>query len=267
MARSLLAATLLGLCFGFDVLDVGAPRTGTQTLSEALQVLGYRTLHSGYERWSRAPVCNYLFQNGSLQDALQVLDGYDAAMDEPFHLIYREVMDAFPQAKFVLTVSDPETWYQSYLDFMVEARQRQLKKVVAAGLKVKRAMSLSTEQTELTELTEQKRGGDVCELVRNFGCEFDNPQQTPEIKRRCLAGYNQHNARVQEVIPPDRLLVFNMSDGWPSLTTFLGKAVPEQPFPYVDKFNDANAEQTEAVAFLQQGVGIHRRAAHQRFEL
>jgi hypothetical protein len=38
------------------------------------------------------------------------------------------------------------------------------------------------------------------------------------------------------VIPPERLLVFDVKQGWGPLCAFLGVAVPEGPFPRV---NDA----------------------------
>ena len=39
---------------------------------------------------------------------------------------------------------------------------------------------------------------------------------------------------VQEVIPPERLLVYNWSDGWAPLAHFLGTAIPEDEFPHED---------------------------------
>eukprot|EP00913_Durusdinium_trenchii_P004464 g4143.t1 len=35
-------------------------------------------------------------------------------MDEPFHLLYREVMATFPESKFVYPAVDPEMWFASY---------------------------------------------------------------------------------------------------------------------------------------------------------
>ena len=39
-------------------------------------------------------------------------------MDEPFQLVYEEIMRAFPKTKFVLTISDPERWYESYTELI-----------------------------------------------------------------------------------------------------------------------------------------------------
>ena len=100
----------------FKLLDVGAPRTGTQSFYDAMKILNLNPVHSGYQSEVRPALCEYLFRNGSLDDALGVLDGYDAAMDEPFMLMYEEIMAAFPEAKFVLTISDAESWFDNYVE-------------------------------------------------------------------------------------------------------------------------------------------------------
>ena len=97
----------------FKLLDVGAPRTGTQSFYDAMKILNLNPVHSGYQSEVRPALCEYLFRNGSLDDALGVLDGFDAAMDEPFMLMYEEIMAAFPEAKFVLTISDAESWFDN----------------------------------------------------------------------------------------------------------------------------------------------------------
>ena len=43
-------------------------------------------------------------------------------------------------------------------------------------------------------------------------------------------------AEVKGFVPPDRLLVFDVKEGWPPLCAFLKKPVPNTPFPNV---NDA----------------------------
>eukprot|EP00438_Fugacium_kawagutii_P029626 Skav202669 [mRNA] locus=scaffold1791:449147:449737:+ [translate_table: standard] len=100
----------------FTLLDVGAPRTGTQSMYDAMKILGLNPLHSGYFHEVRDPLCYYLFGNSSLDGALGVLEGFDAAMDEPFMLMYEEIMSAFPESKFLLTISDGESWFNNYAE-------------------------------------------------------------------------------------------------------------------------------------------------------
>lgn len=49
--------------------------------------------------------------------------------------------------------------------------------------------------------------------------------------------YLEHNALVRKVCPPERLLEFKLGSGWEPLCEFLGKEVPEGPYPNV---NDKN---------------------------
>ena len=104
------------VCLSEFVLDVGAPRSGTQSMFEALKQLGLNALWSGYYTQLRWPWCDYLFANGT-RPPFDNLTGFEAAMDEPFHLLYDEVLQAIPDAKFVYTVADPDSWYDQYLEF------------------------------------------------------------------------------------------------------------------------------------------------------
>ncbi|CAK9063209.1 unnamed protein product [Durusdinium trenchii] len=208
----LLVSLLVTLSKGLKLLEVGAPRTGTQSIHAALEILGLKSLHSGHNQSLRIPVCKYLFGNGSLADALSVLDGYDAAMDEPFMLIYEEVMAQIPEAKFLLTISNPESWYSNYVDLVQTDGGGWWFDLIPSYL--------------------QK-----CFDMASWNCSFTQPSE--DTKKQCLENYAAHNARVQQIIPPDRLLVFNFSDGWSSLSHFLQLQIPNvDEFPYVDEASE-----------------------------
>ncbi|CAK9061186.1 unnamed protein product [Durusdinium trenchii] len=206
---ALLGLSLWSLSTGF-LLDVGAPRTGTQSMYDALKLLGFNPLHSGYKLKSRDAVCGYLFGGEPLDDALAVLDGYDAAMDEPFMLIYEEVLAAIPDAKFLLTISDPESWYENYNELV--------------------RLYWDTE-TDLAEGEPSYYA--TCLAMSSWGCKFfSSPFESD--KKTCLDNYQRHIDRVQQVIPAEQLLVYNWSDGWAPLAHFLGVPIPEVEFPHTD---------------------------------
>lgn len=48
--------------------------------------------------------------------------------------------------------------------------------------------------------------------------------------------YEAQIRRVKEIVPEERLLVWNIKDGWEPLCEFLGKPVPDEPIP-VTKFS------------------------------
>lgn len=69
--------------------------------------------------------------------------------------------------------------------------------------------------------------------MRSWGCLFGN--STKKDRDICLQNYERHNQRVQDIVPPERLLVYNWSDGWAPLSHFLDVAIPAEDFPREDK--------------------------------
>ena len=49
-----------------------------------------------------------------------------------------------------------------------------------------------------------------------------------------LAVYNLRTQQVREAIPPERLLVFDVAEGWEPLCRFLNVPVPNTPFPHLN---------------------------------
>ena len=211
-----LLCTLTQLTSSFKVLDVGAPRTGTQSMYDAMKLLGLNPLHTGYVLRARPVLCEYLFRNGSLDEALGLFQGFDAAMDEPVMLMYEEIMAAFPEAKFLLTISDAESWFDNYLELIHSMMKVQDLKVM---------MTNSSQQHHYVP--------SECTAMTSWGCNF-NGSPTAEQKAQCLQNYDRHIQRVQQTIPPHRLLVYNWSDGWAPLAHFLETAIPEEDFPNSD---------------------------------
>ena len=48
----------------FTLLDVGPPRTGTQSIHNAMKILGLKPLHTGYKLSVRHALCGPLFSMG-----------------------------------------------------------------------------------------------------------------------------------------------------------------------------------------------------------
>lgn len=222
----------------FKVLVVGAPRTGTQSLHTALERLGYNPWHSGYQPLIRPPLCDYVFGSGadsSLNDALEMMEGYDAGMDEPFQFIYETVMDRWPKSKFILTVTDPEHWFESYELFFRDNPDIHDNKWWRIAERIEESDSL------MEALGLNKTALDNCNEAVYWGCNFSSRETALATKQQCIAGFQAHYDRVRKVIPAGRLLEFNLSDGYAPLATFLGQEVPMlpngtvEPFPYTER--------------------------------
>jgi hypothetical protein len=50
-------------------------------------------------------------------------------------------------------------------------------------------------------------------------------------RAHCIAVYERNVARVLAEVPPGRLLVHRLGDGWGPLCAFLGVPVPDAPYP------------------------------------
>ena len=113
------------------ILGVGLPKTGTTSLQKALQILGYRTVHSPRQytfsqclnipmhRWEEVVSTVFKEENflkyipavGSLKKDLKITD-WDAMVNFGEH-IYPILDKKFPNSKFILTVRDKVSWLES----------------------------------------------------------------------------------------------------------------------------------------------------------
>lgn len=59
-----------------------------------------------------------------------------------------------------------------------------------------------------------------------------------------------HNEEARGLVPPDQRLEYALGDGWGPLADFLGRPVPDEPFPHV---NEA-AEGAKVVARILGGL-------------
>jgi len=128
--------------------------------------------------------------------------GYKSAVDFPAASFYRELADHYPSARVILTVRDPERWFQSFTDTIM----RPLTEPPPDHLAAWGAMTRKT-------ITDRIFGGAATD------------------RAHVIARYQHHNEEVQKTIPANRLLVYEVSQGWKPLCAFLGVAIPDEPFP------------------------------------
>jgi hypothetical protein len=162
--------------------------------------------------WERAA-------SGAPVDWEEILLGYRAAVDWPACHFYRPLAARYPDAKVILTVRDPERWYDSAWQTILPRIMR----TVAKDDEVGRARA----QMQRRIVIEQALGGEMTD------------------REHMLRVFRRHIEEVQRAIPPERLLVYWVADGWEPLCHFLGRPVPDAPFPNVNtsdefrrRFND-----------------------------
>lgn len=135
-------------------------------------------------------------------------------MDIPAALYYRELLAAFPEAKVILTVRDPGSWYESMRQTIYPATTRFPNRVVAPFLPFI---------------------GAPVRVVRGTQLERDLIDRFPD-REHAIETFDEWNEEVKRLVPADRLLVFEVRQGWEPLCEFLGVPVPDVSFP---RANDA----------------------------
>ena len=97
------------------IIGAGLPRTGTNTLKQSLEQLGYKHVYHMKELLvnpDKLHLWKTLDETGDTDwDALY--EGYDGTVDFPGYPWYKEHMKQYPDAKVILTVRDFDAWYKS----------------------------------------------------------------------------------------------------------------------------------------------------------
>ena len=90
------------------IFCLGLSKTGTNSLTDALNILGYRAVHWHYTK----KVFSYNKDEIVIHDDKFI--GYDAFSDTPIARIYIELDKKYPGSKFILTLRDELKWAESF---------------------------------------------------------------------------------------------------------------------------------------------------------
>jgi hypothetical protein len=189
----------------------------------ALRKLGYNPYHGSecfknpphdFNLWIEAMECNF-FNDDDKKPRYQtdefdrLIGSYDAALDIPACLFWKDLSTAYPDAKIILTTRDVDSWYKS-------ANATVFKFMQSPFFRFWQRM----DTTSLGPLFRQS------ELVWKIFC--GNNYEEAVVKE----AYLDHYERIREAIPRDRLLEFEIGhSGWKELCGFLDEAVPDEPWP------------------------------------
>lgn len=207
-----------------EVIGAGFGRTGTSSLKAALERLGSAPCdHMGevFLHPERAPLWHEAVAakaRGDDFDWERLYAGYMATTDWPGAFFWRELATAYPHAKVLLSVRDPDRWYDSARRTIWALRGNpEIGQTIAA------AIGRADGVAWMPELV------DAVVFEGTFGGRFAD-------KAHAIRVFAEHNAAVQAAIPPERLLVFAVEQGWEPLCRFLGVPVPaDEPFPRLNE--------------------------------
>lgn len=206
-----------------QVIGAGLGRTGTMSLKIALEKLLKGPCYHMTELFEHLEAHTPLWHaaaRGEKVDWDQVFDGYVAAVDEPASTQWQSLMEFYPDALVILTTRDPDSWWKSAS-----------------------ATILPVKQNPPSDLTPGRQAwlDMVLETYRALYPEgFDEPEAAK-------AAFSAHMERVKAGVPKERLLVWDVSQGWEPLCAALNLPVPDEPFPKSNSTEEFHARRAKDV--------------------
>lgn len=161
-----------------------------------------------------------------------ILMNSQACLDMPTAALMPELIAAYPEAKVIIAMRDPDAWFTSV--------QR------SVGKEHEKLNVLNPYIRQILMWFDPFYFGRFFPLARAlefgpFGPDgFNDP-------KRCKEVYVQMYEEVRRIVPKDRLLEFRLKEGWEPMCKFLGKEIPSGPFPHINESSEFD-ERTELIA-------------------
>ena len=186
------------------VVGAGLGRTGTASLKVALEELGVgRCYHMGEVLQDPAHQDHWLNAANGNPDWDSWLADYSAAVDYPACTFWRELAEYYPDAKVLLSVRDATSWFES--------------------------VNATIMSPKFNDFVTGSPFGNMLKTV--IWDTVDNRMGDREFM---VSYFNRRNDEIRETIPDNRLLVYEVKQGWEPLCEFLDLPVPDKPFPRVN---------------------------------
>ena len=201
------------------VICAGWGRTGTRSLKYALEYFtGQPSYHmqnillnkKDAKKWH-----NSIFQHNQEFNWEDIYKGYGACLDFPSCNYYKELMKAYPDAKVILTVRDAKSWITSW---------NVLNNQILNSFTFRFLAKIPYTSFKLQKDIHNK-------MILGPDGAFEGVATDEEKMKK----FNTWNQSVIDYVPKDRLLVYQVKEGWQPLCNFLNKPIPDISFPYKNK--------------------------------
>jgi len=138
---------------------------------------------------------------------------FNAAVDWPSSTFYKQLMEVYPDAKVIHTTRDADKWYSSIVNTIMPASDMMSKPGMPAHIADRQRM--------------------IKHVI------WDGEVKGEKDKETMVRKFKEHDEEVKNYVPAERLLWFETGvDGWDKLCAFLGKDVPDIPWPHVNTTED-----------------------------
>ena len=154
--------------------------------------------------------CNFLHkgQRYSREEFDRLMGDYDACLDFPGCLFWKDLHEAYPEAKVILTYRDADSWLRSMQYSIFHF--------------------LDWKMWHLWRIVDYRETRPMLAMLETgFGIFCNN-----NYGDRCKQAYRNHNELVRKTIPKEQLLEVELGQGWGPLCEFLGLPVPDTPYPH-----------------------------------
>lgn len=218
---------------GLAVIHVALFRMATKSVAEAYRILGYRTHHgiddilgNPWEQLEQAAEATWpTVPNARPRARFTRKDWddlwgseYDIATDMACPFV-DQLIDAYPNAKVIIVQRDFDKWWESYKDAVLDKL-------------------FSPTQQVIVFLVGYVLGSRAAHAMLKMNYGLFGAKSLAEIEANARATYDNYYQSIREKVPADRRLEYTMGDGWEPLCAFLGKEVPDMPFP---RLNDSRS--------------------------
>ena len=190
-----------------EVIGAGFGRTGTMSLKDALERIGFGPCYHMVEEMKH-PEHDVLWQDATDDKAVdweRLFDGYRAAVDWPAAAFWPALARQYPQAKIVLSTRPPDAWFKSISNTIFPT--------LLTGSGPDEPATSSHQRMTYSLIAERIFEGRIND------------------RRFVLDVYRRNTERVLREIPSSRLLHYQPGEGWEPLCEFFGVEVPEEPYP------------------------------------
>jgi hypothetical protein len=219
---------------GLSILGAGFPRTGTKSIEAALNKLGHRVYdpltaleRKHQQKWIQAAQ-DWKLRNdtSTLESLVQDMEeaGFTATLDMPLHMFVEPLAKLRPSAKVLLSIRDStEQWYQSFafINSIFEP--------------------LLYCRPWIWFIPDLKFNSPIIKLILDIDTinMLDNPRYMTHVfpwydkihqhpfledentQQNWKTAYERRNKEIIDAFSADRLLVFNVKQGWEPLLDFL----------------------------------------------
>lgn len=200
------------------IVGAGLGRTGTASLKVALEELGVgRCYHMGEVMQNPTHIDHWIAAADGKREWDRFLGDYGATVDYPACTFWRELAAYYPDAKVLLSVRSAASWFDSVNATIMSPGLNDFLKGSPFGDLVKRAI-------------------------------WDTLDHRMHDRDFMVNYFDRRNDEIRKEVPADRLLVYEVMQGWEPLCEFLGADVPDKPFPRVNTRDETKQMITQMMA-------------------